>query len=123
DVTLVGVDPLTDLAVLKAEGENLPYIPLGEAENLLIGEWVIAIGNPFGLLMNDPQPSVTVGVVSAVHRRVNPQAGPASRLYQEMIQTDAAINPGNSGGPLVNADGAAIGVNTMIFSQSGGSVG
>jgi serine protease Do len=123
DVHLVGSDPITDLAVLQAEGGSLPYVPLGDSEDLLIGEWVIAIGNPFGLLMSDSQPSVSVGVVSANHRKVNPQIANGERLYQNMIQTDAAINPGNSGGPLVNASGAVVGVNTMIFSQSGGSVG
>jgi serine protease Do len=123
DVTLVGYDDITDLAVLKASAPNLPYIPLGSSDDLLTGEWAIAIGNPFGLLMSDPQPSVSVGVVSANHRRVNPRIGEGHRLYQNMIQTDAAINPGNSGGPLVNARGEVIGVNTMIFSQSGGSVG
>ncbi|MDX9974765.1 MAG: trypsin-like peptidase domain-containing protein [FCB group bacterium] len=123
DVKLVGVDPLTDLAVLQATETPLPYIPLGDSDNLLIGEWVIAIGNPFGMLMNDPQPSVSVGVVSANHRRVRAEIAHGQRLYQNLIQTDAAINPGNSGGPLVNAHGTVVGVNTMIFSQSGGSVG
>jgi serine protease Do len=122
-VQLVGADKRTDIAVLRAEGSNLPSIPLGDSEDLLTGEWAIAIGNPFGTLMSDPQPTVSVGVVSANHRRVNPSIGGGERLYQGMIQTDAAINPGNSGGPLVNAKGEAIGINTMIFSQSGGSVG
>lgn len=123
DVEFVGRDAITDVAVLKANGTNLPYVPLGDSNDLMIGEWLIAIGNPFGLLMNDPQPSVSVGVVSANHRRMSPNVGEGERYYQDMIQTDAAINPGNSGGPLVNANGAVVGVNTMIFSQSGGSVG
>jgi serine protease Do len=123
DVELVGADKRTDIAVLHAKGERLPLIPLGDSNNLLIGEWSIAIGNPFGTLMKDPQPTVSVGVVSANHRRISPTVGEGERLYQDMIQTDAAINPGNSGGPLINANGEAIGVNTMIFSQSGGSVG
>lgn len=122
-VTFVGADERTDLAVLRAEGARLPSIPMGDSEDLLTGEWVIAIGNPFGTLVNDPQPTVSVGVVSAKHRRVNPSVGGGERLYQGMIQTDAAINPGNSGGPLVNAKGEAIGINTMIFSPSGGSIG
>jgi len=122
-ITFVGADKRTDIAVLRAEGPKLPSIPLGDSEDLLTGEWVIAIGNPFGALMSDPQPTVSVGVVSANHRRVNPSIGGGERLYQGMIQTDAAINPGNSGGPLVNAKGEAIGINTMIFSQSGGSIG
>jgi len=120
---IVGVDPRTDLALLKAEGANLPFAALGESEDLYIGEWVIAIGNPFGPLISDPQPTVSVGVVSAKNRRLSPSIGEGERLYQDMIQTDAAINPGNSGGPLVNAKGRVIGINTMIFSQSGGSVG
>ena len=123
EVEVVGSDPRTDLAVLKAKGTSLPYAELGDSENLMTGEWVIAIGNPFGVLIRDPQPSVSVGVVSANHRRVSPKVGRGERLYQDMIQTDAAINPGNSGGPLVNANGKVIGVNTMIFSPSGGSVG
>lgn len=123
DVEYIGHDPHTDLAVLKAKGEGLPHIELGDSESLLIGEWAIAIGNPFGNMMQDPQPSVSVGVVSANHRRVKRDVGEGERLYQDMIQTDAAINPGNSGGPLVNAQGQAVGVNTMIFSSSGGYQG
>ena len=123
DVQLVGQDNITDLAILKVASENVPSAPLGDSDDLYIGEWVIAIGNPFGILMNDPQPSVSVGVVSAKNRRVVPQAAPRRRLYQDMIQTDAAINPGNSGGPLVTARGEVVGVNTMIFSDGGGSVG
>jgi serine protease Do len=123
DATLVGADKRTDLAVLKVQGTSLPYAPLGDSNNLMTGEWVIAIGNPFGVLIKDPQPSVSVGVVSANHRRISPSVGEGERLYQDMIQTDAAINPGNSGGPLVNASGEIVGVNTMIFSPSGGSIG
>ena len=123
EVEYVGHDDRTDLAVLKAKGENLPYIPMGDSDKLFIGEWVIAIGNPFGNLMRDPQPSVSVGVVSANHRRVRQEMGERDRMYQNMIQTDAAINPGNSGGPLVNAMGQVVGVNTMIFSNSGGYQG
>ena len=123
DVELVGGDKRTDIALLLAKGANLPSIALGDSNNLLIGEWAIAIGNPFGVLIEDPRPTVSVGVVSANHRRISPSIGEGERLYQDMIQTDAAINPGNSGGPLVNANGEAIGVNTMIFSPSGGSVG
>ena len=123
EVDFVGADERTDLAVLRAKGEALPFIKLGNSEDLYIGEWVIAIGNPFGTMMRDPQPSVSVGVVSANHRRVSSTIGEGDRLYQDMIQTDAAINPGNSGGPLVNALGEVVGVNTMIFSQSGGSQG
>ena len=123
DVELVGADKRTDLAVLRAKGEKLPCAALGDSNDLMIGEWVIAIGNPFGVLIKDPQPTASVGVVSANHRRISPSIGEGERLYQDMIQTDAAINPGNSGGPLVNANGEVVGVNTMIFSPSGGSVG
>lgn len=123
EVDLIGKDKFTDVAVLRAKGNNFPMVPLGDSNNLLIGEWVIAIGNPFGVLMSDPQPTVSVGVVSANHRRVSPSVGEGEKLYQDMIQTDAAINPGNSGGPLVNASGEVVGMNTMIFSSSGGSVG
>ncbi|NLN93851.1 MAG: trypsin-like serine protease [Candidatus Hydrogenedens sp.] len=124
DVELVGTDERTDIAVLRARTDTpLPYALLGDSEDLHIGEWVIAIGNPFGSMITDPQPSVSVGVVSAKQRRVKREVGGGDRLYQDMIQTDAAINPGNSGGPLVNAVGEVIGINTMLFSQSGGYQG
>jgi serine protease Do len=123
DVELVGADKRTDIAVLRAKAAGLPSIALGDSNDLMIGEWVIAIGNPFGVLMKDPHPTVSVGVVSANHRRISPAIGEGERLYQDMIQTDAAINPGNSGGPLVNSNGEVVGVNTMIFSPSGGSIG
>ena len=123
EVELIGGDERTDLAVLRAKGANLPYAPMGDSSHVLIGEWAIAIGNPFGVLMKDPHPSVSVGVISANHRRISPAIAKGERLYQDMIQTDAAINPGNSGGPLVNANGEVIGVNTMIFSTSGANVG
>jgi serine protease Do len=95
---------------------------MGTSRDLLVGEWAIAIGNPFGYLLNDTQPTVTAGVVSATHRDIKPQSE-AGAIYKNMIQTDAAINPGNSGGPLVNAQGDVIGVNTFIFTKSGGSEG
>ena len=123
EAELIGGDKRTDLAVLRAKGTDLPYAPLGDSSSVLIGEWAIAIGNPFGVLMKDPHPSVSVGVISANHRRISPAIAKGERLYQDMIQTDAAINPGNSGGPLVNANGEVIGVNTMIFSTSGANVG
>jgi serine protease Do len=123
EVELVGTDERTDIAVVKAKGDDFPFIKLGTSKGLMIGEWVIAIGNPFGTMMADPQPSVSVGVVSANHRRVSREVGGGERLYQDLIQTDAAINPGNSGGPLVNALGEVVGVNTMIFSSSGGYQG
>src|SRR5690606_16280384 len=95
---------------------------LGTSEQLLIGEWAIAIGNPFGFLLGNTEPSVTAGVVSATGRNLmGPSQG--SGIYVGMIQTDASINPGNSGGPLVNAVGEVIGVNSSIYSPSGGSIG
>jgi serine protease Do len=87
-----------------------------------VGEWAIAIGNPFGHLISDSQPTVTAGVVSATKRDIKAEATP-SGMYKNMIQTDAAINPGNSGGALVNADGEVIGINAFIFTSGGGSIG
>ncbi len=118
---LVGTDPATDIALLKVDPERpLPYLAFAGAEPPLPGEWVIALGNPFGLF-EAAQPSVTVGVVSATGRDLQSQAG--GPIYRDMIQTDAAINRGNSGGPLVNALGEVIGVNSAIYSESGGSIG
>jgi serine protease Do len=127
DATLIGNDETTDLAVLRldlsgAGGAALPVAPLGSSEDLLIGEWVVAIGNPLGFLLANTEPSVTAGVVSAVGRNIIPN-GDQRGYYLDMIQTDASINPGNSGGPLVNGLGQVIGVNSSIFSQGGGSEG
>jgi serine protease Do len=122
DARLLGDSPVYDLAVLKITGDHLPVAPLGDSDSLVVGEWAIAIGNPFGYLIEDSQPSVTAGVVSATRRDIKAEATP-SGMYKNMIQTDAAINPGNSGGALVNADGEVIGVNTFIFTSSGGSIG
>jgi serine protease Do len=122
DGELVDSEPYLDLAVVRVDGEALPAAPLGDSDKLIIGEWAIAIGNPFGYLLDDTQPTVTVGVISALRRAIRPQAS-SPRLYRDMIQTDAAINPGNSGGPLVNADGEVIGINTFIFTSGGGSEG
>ncbi len=119
---VVGSHPQYDVAIVKIDGENLPVAPLGTSSDLMVGEWAIAIGNPFGFLLNDTQPTVTAGVISATSRDV--KAGSSGEgIYKNMIQTDAAINPGNSGGPLVNALGQVIGVNTFIFTKSGGSEG
>ncbi|MGH7342350.1 MAG: S1C family serine protease, partial [Candidatus Rokuibacteriota bacterium] len=108
-----GRDPKTDLAVLRVDApEPLPTATLGDSDALSVGDWVIAIGNPFGL-----DNSVTAGIVSAKGRAIG--AGP----YDEFIQTDAPINPGNSGGPLLDEQGAVVGINTAIFSRSGGSIG
>ena len=122
EATLVGSDPVTDVAVLRVDGENLPVTPLGTSEGLLIGEWVVAIGNPFGNLFSNSEPTVTTGVVSATGRHIIPNSG-GTGFHLGMIQTDASINPGNSGGPLVNVLGEVIGVNSSIFSRSGGSEG
>lgn len=120
---VVGVDPQTDLAVLSTPGLKYPCVKLGNSDTLLIGEWAIAIGNPFGFFINDAHPSVTLGVISAANRNFAPSEGV---YYQGMIQTDASINQGNSGGPLVNAAGEVIGINTFIFTGSDnnrGSIG
>ncbi len=122
DAKLLGDSPVYDLAVLQIPAERLPVAPLGNSDSLVVGEWAIAIGNPFGYLLEDPQPTVTAGVVSATRRDIKAEATP-SGMYKNMIQTDASINPGNSGGPLVNADGEVIGVNTFIFTSTGGSIG
>ncbi|WP_412061663.1 S1C family serine protease [Rubrivirga sp. IMCC45206] len=117
---LVGSDPETDIALLKVDPpEPLPYLAFEESGDAIVGEWAIALGNPFGLF-EAAEPTVTVGVVSAVGRDFPAQQG---RTFRDMIQTDAAINSGNSGGPLVDALGRVIGMNTFIFSRSGGSVG
>ena len=119
---VLGDDSRFDLAVLKIDGEDLPVAVLGDSDDLMIGEWVVAIGNPFGHFLNDPHPTVTAGVVSALHRDVLADAE-SDAIYKDMIQTDASINPGNSGGPLVNSAGEVVGINSFIFSMSGGSQG
>src|SRR5690349_17954725 len=120
--TVLGEDPLTDIAVLRIHRDNLPTVVLGHSTDLMIGEWVVALGNPYAYLLGNAEPTVTVGVVSATGRNILP-GGDQTGLYLDMIQTDAAINPGNSGGPLTNALGEVVGVNSSIFSNSGGSVG
>ncbi|HEX2451167.1 MAG TPA: trypsin-like peptidase domain-containing protein [Gemmatimonadales bacterium] len=119
---VLGEDALTDIAVLKVDRRGLPTAPTGRSTDLMIGEWVVALGNPFVYLLGNAEPSVSVGVVSATGRNILP-SGQQPGLYLDMIQTDAAINPGNSGGPLTNALGEVIGVNSSIFSNSGGSIG
>ena len=118
---IVGTDHLTDIALLEIKGDRLPHLRWADSDEAIIGEWAIAIGNPFGLFSNNAHPTVTVGVISAVDRDF--QRNRQDRLYMNMIQTDASINPGNSGGPLLNSEGEVIGMNTMIFSESGGSIG
>ena len=110
---LNGTDPATDISVIKIEGKNMPVLQMGDSDNILVGESVIAIGNPFGL-----SHTVTFGIVSAKGR-----TGMGIAEYEDFIQTDAAINPGNSGGPLVDLEGKIVGVNTAIFSRSGGYQG
>ncbi|HCV43036.1 MAG TPA: 2-alkenal reductase [Bacteroidetes bacterium] len=117
---LVGTDQISDISLLKIEAKNLPYIKLGDSDGVITGEWVIALGNPFGLFDISDKPTVTVGVVSAVGINLKPQEG---RIYKGMIQTDAAINSGNSGGPLVNSLGEVIGVNSVIFTPNQGNIG
>ena len=112
--TVVGLDPKTDLALIKIKPGNTSIVPLplGNSDKLEVGDWVVAIGNPFGL-----GNTVTAGIVSAKYRHIG--SGP----YDNFIQTDASINPGNSGGPLVNISGEVVGINSAIFSQTGGSIG
>jgi serine protease Do len=120
--TAIGTDETNDLAVLQVKAKGLPVAPLGDSDNLLVGEWAIAIGNPYGFMLGNSEPSVTAGVISGVGRNLVAR-GEGPSAYFDMVQTDAAINPGNSGGPLVNASGEVIGVNSSIYSNSGGSVG
>jgi len=111
---IIATDPATDIAVLKIDASNLPTMPWGDSSQLKVAEWVLAIGNPFQL-----NQSVTLGIVSATGRRLEGRLA----SYEDFIQTDAAINPGNSGGALVNARGELIGINTAIFSETGGYQG
>jgi serine protease Do len=111
---LIGTSEETDVAVIKIEGKDFPVVELGNSDDLQIGEWAIAVGNPFGL-----EATVTVGVISAKGRKFTV----TEEGYGDFIQTDAAINPGNSGGPLLDIDGKAIGINTLIISRSGGYMG
>lgn len=125
EAELLGSDELADLSLLKIKDESrtYPYVKFADSDNIMVGEWSIAMGNPFGLFA-DGQPSVTVGVVSAKERDFRPDPQDP-RVYVEMIQTDAAINRGNSGGPLINSNGEVMGVNTFIFTggTSSGFVG
>ena len=109
---LIGTDPLSDVALLKVDGNDLPYATLGNSDEVVIGEWAIALGNPFGLFEINDKPTVTVGVISSTGMNLGRQN---NRVYRDMIETDAAINGGNSGGPLVNSLGEVVGINTLIF--------
>lgn len=121
DAELIGSDEVNDIAILKIKNpqKDIPHAKFGNSDDIIIGEWTIAMGNPFGFIIKDAHPSVTVGVVSAINRNFHQD----SKVYKRMIQTDAAINPGNSGGPLFNINGEVIGINTFIFTKSGGSLG
>lgn len=129
DAEVVGSDPVSDVALLKITGNNLPFLDLANSDDVLVGEWAIAFGNPFGLFDNNAKPTVTVGVISNVGVNFT-QADHSGdeRVYRGMLQTDAAISSGNSGGPLVNALGQVVGVNTVIYStatdrRGSGSIG
>lgn len=128
DAEIIGSDMVSDVALLKINAENLPYLKLGNSDDIITGEWVIAFGNPFGLFSLNARPTVTVGVVSNYGINFLHQDEPFNRIYRNMIQTDAAISSGNSGGPLLNALGEVIGMNTIIYStatnrQGAGSIG
>ena len=116
DAEIVGVDPTTDIALIKIDAENLPTIPLGSSNDLRLGEWVLAIGSPFDL-----QSTITAGIVSAKARQLD--VIPSDFRIESFIQTDAAVNPGNSGGALVNSRGELVGINTLIKSETGSYVG
>ena len=113
---IVGVDRISDIALLKLEGKDFPFLRFGDSDNIIIAEWVIALGNPFGLFDISKKPTATVGVISGMDLDFGQQE--SGRVYQDMIQTDASINSGNSGGPLLNAIGEVIGINTFIFTGS-----
>ena len=115
DAEVIGTDPRSDLAVLKVDASRLPFLQLADEDDVKVGQWVLAIGSPFSLDF-----SVTAGIVSALGRSLPTETGDN---YVPFIQTDVAINPGNSGGPLFNLDGEVIGVNSQIFTRSGGSIG
>jgi len=117
---VIGSDPITDICLLKVDASDLPYEILGNSDDVMIGEWVIALGNPFGLFEINDKPTVTVGVISSTGMNLEPIN---NRYYINMLQTDAAINGGNSGGPLVNSEGEVIGMNTLIFTGGGDSQG
>jgi serine protease Do len=109
---IMGTDMISDVTLLQIKGKNFPFVKLGNSDDVMIGEWVVAFGNPFGLFENIDKPIVTVGVVSAKGMNLNVDN---NRSYRGLIQTDAVINAGNSGGPLVNSAGEVIGINTLIY--------
>ena len=109
---LIGADAVSDIALVKVDASDLPYAVLGNSDDVVIGEWAIALGNPFGLFEINDKPTVTVGVISSTGMNLGRQG---NAIYRDMLETDAAINGGNSGGPLVNSDGEVVGINTLIF--------
>ena len=115
EAEIIGSDETSDLALIKLSGSDFPYAELANSDDLLIGEWVIALGNPFELFSISNKPSASVGIISGTNMDFGMQK--SGKVLQDMIQTDAAINPGNSGGPLVNAMGQVIGINTFIFTD------
>ncbi len=115
---LVGTDEATDVAIIKIDAQNLPSLPFGDSDNLRLGEWVLAIGSPFGLMS-----TVTAGIVSAKGRQMQESSNPGELRIESFIQTDAAVNPGNSGGALVNIKGELVGINTAIISNTGSYAG
>lgn len=118
EAVIIGTDATTDLALIKIEAENLPVIPIGNSESLKVGEWVLAVGNPFGFTS-----TVTAGIVSAKARNISSITNGRAMGIESFIQTDAAVNPGNSGGALVNTSGELVGINTAIYSQTGNYAG
>ena len=115
---IIGADPTTDIALIKIEATDLPTIPFGDSEKLKVGEWVLAVGNPFNLTS-----TVTAGIVSAKSRGNIGAGGKDRSKIESFIQTDAAVNPGNSGGALVNTKGELVGINTAIYSETGNFAG
>ena len=118
DAELVGADPTTDLAVLKVKADNLPFVKYGNSDDVKVGQWVLAVGNPFNL-----NSTVTAGIISAKGRNINILRRPDNMGIESFLQTDAVVNPGNSGGALVNLNGDLIGINSAIASQTGSFVG
>lgn len=123
DARIIGTDPVSDITLIKIDSQKLPYLKFGSSKDLIVGEWAIAMGNPFGLFDINSKPTVTVGVVSNLGINMINEGRPLSRVYKDMIQTDAAISSGNSGGPLLNSYGDVIGMNTVIYSTSQSSQG
>ena len=124
DAQLIGIDNPSDIALLKIEDENLSHAELGDSDQLIVGEWAVALGNPLGLFDVNHKPTATAGIISGTNMDFGVKE--AGHVYQDMIQTDASINPGNSGGPLVNALGEVIGISTFIMTgsnHSSGSIG